>query len=410
MFEDEERKKVESAIAKRISSDRIILDDLIKDIKDYGLKTSARSIQHYTSSSLAIVSSDGGNHSFKFDPFHHQLIRVVDSSGQTLGLKAIALTTDPKELSNSEFKDDITGQPTAVGRLMNDLGNAAGRKIKHLHEICASIPEELPEQLDESAGWVLSYRDLWEWAVLYERIMYTTFAQSTLLIRDGLLRTKLFNSPYFRIMGELLSERIEQIKQKERKDIFLVGLSKTSSVVDRYRLAFALEDVFPPGKPYYVRVPREIEAKVYKFPEYSYGRERLPKPTMQRRSDGVLALSFPSGLGPREDSKYVFGSMFMARLSEANNMPIWAVDIFDDQIGQADRIIGHLFADSIDGFPIPAYPNAIQRAHDAAKLTDLDAYILNEAIMKGIRNIVGDDNEIILDRIKLAGDVTGRRY
>lgn len=412
MFDQEERQTLIDDVRTAAFADRTILDDLIKDIRRFGLRGQVRRIQDYTIPSIAITSTDGGNHKFIFNPFRHQVIRVVDSSGQTLGLKAITLTTNLRKLSASEFKDPTTGLPTPVGRLMQDVGAAVGENITELNQLCPSIPKEIPQQTEDkdNTAWVMSYRDLWEWAVLYSRIMDATFPQSTLIIRDGVLRTKLFASNYFRVIGDLLAERIDWIRRRERKEIYLVGLAKSSSVVDRYGLALAIENVFPAGSSYFVRVPREMEENVYKFPEFARGRERLPRPSMMRDAQGRITFSMPAGGGIKEDSKFVFGTMFLARLSDSLAQPLWAVDIFDDQVSQADRIMACLWADARDGFPIPCYPNAIQRAHDAAMLTDLDVEIINRGIMEAIRDLVGPQNATIIDRINLAGDLTGRRY
>jgi len=412
MFDQEERQALRDDVQQAAQADRTILDELIDDIRHYGLRGQARRIQHYTIPSIAITSTDGGNHKFVFNPFRHQVIRVVDSSGQTLGLKVITLTTNLRRLSASEFTNGPGGGPTPVGRLMSDIGNAVGEPITELHQLCPSIPESVPQQTEDrdNAAWVMSYRDLWEWAVLYTRIMDATFPQSTLIIRDGVLRTKLFASNYFRVMGDLLAERIEQIRRRERKDIYLVGLAKSSSVIERYSLALAIEDVFPSGSPYYVQIPRALEERAYKFPEFARGRERLPKPSMTRDAQGQITFQMPAGSGPSEDSKFVFGTMFLTRLSDSLARQLWAVDIFDDQVSHTERIMACLLADARDGFPIPCYPNAIQRAHDAAKLTDLDAEMINRAIMDSIRELVGAEHQTVIDRINLTGDLTGRRY
>jgi hypothetical protein len=131
---------------------------------------------------------------------------------------------------------------------------------------------------------------------------------------------------------------------------------------------------------------------------------------MTRNAQGQVTLHMPVGAGPGEDSKFVFGTMFLTRLSGSLAAPLWAVDIFDEQISHAERIMSCLLADSRDGFPIPCYPNAIQRAHDASKLTDIDAEIINRAIMESIHDLVGQEHRTVIDRINLAGNLTGRRY
>lgn len=415
MFEDKERADLVAGISERIlKEDRKLLDDILGDVRRFGLKRSIRQVRPHSSTSMAIVSTDGGNHAVKFDPFHIQLVRVVDSDGQTLALRSIAVTTDLDRLFADEMATLTTGEPSPVAVLIDDLRKATGRPIRGFSELCKSISVDA-QRPDQTTGWVISYRDLWEWAVLYHRIVRADFAQATLVLRDGLLRTKLFANDYFRVIGDLLAHRFKVLREQRRKDVFLVGLAKSSSVIHMYRLAMHMEDVFPPGNPYFVHVPREMERQAYKFAEFSRGRERL-----NRNSDGLCAHRDPAtgelvsegvnrdAEGGNEDSKYVFGTLNLARFGSTTPDPIWAVDVFDDQSNEADRVMGHLLGDSVDGFPVSCYPLSLQRAHEAAKLTDLDVSVIQQAVMRGIRGVVGSDD--VVDRLTLAGDVAGRRY
>ena len=51
-----------------------------------------------------------------------------------------------------------------------------------------------------------------------------------------------------------------------------------------------------------------------------------------------------------------------------------------------------------------------RQAHDEAKITDMDAQIVNQAVMEGVRDIVGKDGLASLDILELSTDVSGRRY
>ncbi len=171
------------------------------------------------------MASDGGNNKLVFDPFHVQLVRVVDSYGEQLCLDAVTPTTDTDVLSRAQFNDD--GSPkTALGRVMADL-NVTPRTLSSLSHM---IPEgkKIRETPDEvSPSWVLVYRDLCEWAALYERICYRTFATDTLLVRDGLLRSKLFRGEFFIEFRKRIEDAIERIRTGTRRKVFLVGLAKT---------------------------------------------------------------------------------------------------------------------------------------------------------------------------------------
>ena len=70
--------------------------------------------------------------------------------------------------------------------------------------------------------------------------------------------------------------------------------------------------------------------------------------------------------------------------------PIWPVDIFLPQLNEAQTVLGCLLADATDGFPIPFYPQCLQRAHENAALVDFDFDILQDEIFDGIRLILKD--------------------
>jgi len=386
VFDPKELPELRQTIHEATVRDRRLLDDLRAEIRT--LAGEVRTIQPRTTTSVSLVASDGGNNKLVFDPFHVQLVRVVDSYGEQLCLDAVTPTTDTDVLSRAQFNPDGTPR-TALGRMMIDLGVDS----RTLSELSHMIPEgkKVREKPDEvSPSWVLVYRDLCEWAALYERICYRTFATDTLLVRDGLLRSKLFRGERFIAFRKCIEDAIERIRRETRRKVYLVGIAKHSKVLARYNLAMALETTFAAGAPRFVKVPRSLEAKAYVWPEYARGAE----------TEG----------GGGEAPKFVAGDMYFVRFGSRSGDPLWTVDILSSQVGQAVEIFGYLFADAIDGFPVPFYPRCLQRAHEFAQIVDFDLDILQDEVIGAVRGLLNDNEVPALDALRLRGDVSGRRY
>lgn len=386
MFDPKELPELRQTIREATIRDRRLLDDLRTEVR--ALAAEVRAIQPRATTSVSLVASDGGNNKLVFDPFHVQLVRVVDSYGEQLCLDAVTPTTDTDLLSRAQFNPDGTPR-TALGRVMIDLG-VEPRTVAGLSHM---VPEgrKIRETPDEvSPSWVLVYRDLCEWAALYERICYRSFATDTLLVRDGLLRSKLFRGEYFIAFRKRIEEAIDRIREQTRRKVYLVGVAKHSKVLARYNLAMALEGTIPAGAPRFVKVPRSLEAKAYVWPEYARGAE----------SEG----------GGGEAPKFVAGDMYFVRFGDRSGDPLWTVDIFSSQIGQAAEIFGYLLADATDGFPVPFYPRCLQRAHEFAQIVDFDLDILQDEVLGAVRGLLSDKEVPALEALRLQGDVSGRRY
>jgi hypothetical protein len=141
-----------------------------------------------------------------------------------------------------------------------------GVRSRRLHDLSHMIPD--PERArarpgEISGSWVQAYRDLCEWAVLYELICHRSFPTDTLVVRDGQLRSKVFRGEYFIRIRERIEEAIQRAYQEDGRRVFLVGIAKKSKVLDRYNLAFPLGNVPPDGEARYVEIPREMERKRY---------------------------------------------------------------------------------------------------------------------------------------------------
>lgn len=386
MFDEDELPRLKEAIRAATNRDRVLLENLRAEVRM--LAGEVHPIRPRSTTSISLVASDGGNNRLRFDPFHVQLVRVVDSYGEQLCLDAITPTTDTDVLSKAQFNGD--GSPkTALGRMIVDTGVSP----RTLYELSHMIPEgsKVRNNPDEvSPSWVLVYRDLCEWAALYDRICHRNFASNTLFVRDGLLRSKLFRGEYFIHFRRKIEAAINRIRHDHHRDVFFVGLAKHSKVLTRYRLAIDLERIFAPGSPRFVRVPRRLEANAYVWPEYARGVEA-------EHDEG-------------EAPKFVAGDMFFVRFGGHSGDPLWTVDILSAQTDHAAEVFGYLLADAIDGFPIPLYPRCLQKAHEFAEIVDFDLDILQDEVADAVRGLLLREELPFFDAHQIRGDVSGRRY
>jgi len=380
MIEPQSHQQLSQEIAERMAEDREILDKLREEIRP--LRADVRRIQPRTTTSISLVGTDGGNNKLQFDPFLVQLIRVVDSSNNEYCLEAITPTTNVTQLSAKQFANDGTPK-TALGELMQYLG------VKQLTQLSHMIRTNDSDR-PVSPTWVQVYRELVEWAILFSIVRKKDFGTDTLIVFDGLLRSKVFAGDLFNRYLQGISEGIERQRQQNRRKIYIAGIAKHSQVLTRYRLAMALERILMTEYPVYAEVRRDIEAKAYIWSEYARGDDNTQD----------------SG----EINKFVGGKMFFVKFGSRPNDPIWPVDIYLPQTPEAQIILGYLLADAIDGFPVPCYPRYLQKAHENAALVDFDLDILQDQIFEAIRTVLDGDGPI-LDAFRLQdADPSRQRY
>ncbi len=311
---------------------------------------------------MSLVGTDGGNNQLHFDPFMVQLVRVVDSSNNEYCLEALSPTTPIHALNERQFNNDGTPR-TALGEMMEFL------QVKSLSTLSHMIrPTESGRPV--SPSWVQVYRELVEWAILFA-ILKKDFGTDTLIVCDGLLRSKIFAGDLFPRLLQGIQQRIDDRWDSSRRRIYLAGVAKHSKVLTRYQLAMALEGVLQTDYPAYVEVPREIEERAYVWSEFARGDDRV-------------------NVGG-EINKFVGGKMFLVKFGSNRRDPIWPIDIFLPQVSNSQAILGSMLQDSINGFPVPHYPLCLQRAHENASLADFDRHILQDYIYKGVRDSLGED-------------------
>ena len=371
---------LKAEIQKQIYQDMRVLNGLRDEVRP--LKGSVRRILPRLTTSISLVGTDGGNNRIQFDPFLVQLVRVVDSSNNEYCLEAITPTTNVTELSRRQF--DSAGEPlTPLGRLMAFLGVRDLTKLSHM---IRRNDDDRPS----SPSWVQVYRELTEWAVLFSILRDRDFGTDTIMVFDGLLRSKVFAGDLFARLGEGFKEAIDRHWRERRRRIYLVGIAKHSKVLDRYRLAMALEDIMTTGYASYTPISRELEERAYVWSEYARGDDRV--------------------LEGGEVNKFVAGKMYFVKFGARSRDPIWPVDVFSPQAGDAATILGCLLSDATNGFPVPFYPRCLQKAHENAALVDFDFDVLQDQVFSGLRLALGAQSRK-LDEFQLRdSDPAQRRY
>ncbi len=355
-----------------------MLDELRADVRTY-LKPS-QIIRPHSATAVSFAASDGITNRLTFDPFAVQLVRVVDSQGRQRFLDVISPRTDPDELSERHHR-----AKDSLHMLMSDL------EVERLDQLSPMIPSgrevrEAPEAVRTS--WPRDYRELAEWAVLYDRIKATDWASDTLIVHKGLLRSKIFSKDLFVQMGERICTAIDAHRRNNVR-IFVVGIAQRSGVLARYRLAMALENALPVNTARYIHVPRALEGKVYKWGEYARGPEALEEN--------------PEG----ERAKFVIGSLFLVRFGQERHDPIWAVDLLERQRSEAGDIFGYLLQDAIEGFPVPFYPQCLQRAHEYAEAVDFDLDVMQDTIVEATRALLDENKREVFDGLALVPNIGG---
>lgn len=379
MIEPDSVANLKEAITDCIRLDERILTTLRDEIRP--LKTGTRRIQSRATTSISLVGTDGGNNQLQFDPFLIQLVRVVDSSNNEYCLEAVSPTTPVHLLDGRQFDETGTAR-TALGEMMQFLGV---RSLPSLSHMIRPSDEGRPV----SPSWVQVYRELVEWAILFA-LLKKDFGTDTLIVCDGLLRSKVFAGDLFPRLLQGMRERIEGQWSRNRRRVYLAGVAKHSKVLARYRLAMALEGVLCTEYPTYVEVPRDVEERAYVWSEFARGDDRV--------TEGA------------EINRFVGGKMFLVKFGARRRDPVWPVDIFLPQAGDAQAILGSMLADAINGFPVPHYPRCLQKAHENAALVDFDFDVLQDFIFEGVRKSLGA-HAVLLDAFQLQdADPAQRRY
>ncbi len=370
MFLPEQLPGLRRQIRAQAARDYRVLADLVAQAR--AMAPDVRPIRPRSATSVALTAADGGNNAVAFNPFALQIVRIVDSQGKELFLDVVSPTTDIAELSRAQF----AGQ-TVLGRLMTDLGV---RSLRDLSPVLAG----------RSRRWVEAYREVCEWATLYDLVCHHEFAADTLVVRDGLLRSTVFAGDLLIRMGRLIHEAIDRAARTSHRRVWLCGLAKRTAVLDRYRLALSLAGVFDRGAPCFVAVPAASQESVYRSQEY---------------------LRDPDEAGPGGGpARQNLGRMYFVRFGPHAGDPVWTADVLAWQTADAQVIFGYLQADAAAGFPVPFYPLSLQQADAYSRVGDLDVELIEDSLVDAVRELVGRDRAHVVDALRMATDVAARRY
>jgi hypothetical protein len=373
-YEPEELADLRTQIADAAEADRAAFDEALADVRR--LRSERRAIQPRDANYISLVASDGGHNHLEFNPFALQIVRVMDSYGRQILLDVAPARADLLAVGRRHLAD---GEPkSTLGRMMVDLGVET---LPDLSPVLKANPD--------SASWFQVYREICEWAALYELVCHREHAGSVVVVHDGLLRSKVFKSDLFIQLYNRMQTAIEKTRTTYKRDIFVVGLAKRSQVVQHYQLAMAVEDLFPSGGPYYVPVPYEFQEKLYRWSEYI------------RPPDPEAAGELP---------KFNIGSMQLVRFGPSRGDPVWTVDLLASQVGRAQEIFGCLLADARNGFPIPFYPKCLQQADHFAQVTEFDRDILDDLFTEAVKKVVGEQGRTEVEALRLTTEAIGRRY
>lgn len=347
------------------------------------IKNDVKPIRAYSVNAVSFVSSDGGDNRLYFNPAVIELVRVVDSRGNQCALDAI-----PGNSKASDFNERANNNSPLLVEPLRRLCEDLNMNVLDLSYLLKGI-----EEPGKSTGAVRVYRDIVEWAVLYDLMKYREWGSDTIIVREGMLRTKSFKLTVFPKIDQLIREAHEKHKQKNIS-VSMVGVAKQSAVLSRLSVALELEGALNKSFPCYVQVPDDIEADCYNF-------DRTWLETLETSE-------------PDENGTYRYqaiGKMFLVKFGNRPYDPVWPIDIAEWQIGDAEKIIGQLTKDAQPGFPIPDFPMCVQKAHDFAKINGLEVSVLQDILFEGItQKLTPIEKEKILRIRYLGQNLTNIRY
>ena len=307
------------------------------------LKDSVRDLPPQSATAIAFVAADGGDNRIRLDstgggPAIVELVRVVDSNGRECALEAFAGAAE---------EADFTGRAEPVVRLREALG------YKNVADLS---PYLTPKSRMSPREKMSEYREIVEWAVLFDLLSNKEWGCDTLLVREGALRTRAFDRAAFEVMDNKIRAACKR-HAGGKVNMYFAGVAKQTKLLSRLQLALSLEDVFNREGSCYLHVPRETADKFY---------------TDRRWLD-----TLETAEGREYNS---MAEMYLVKFGDDPLDSVWPVDVAVWQADKAEKILGYLAEDARPGFPIPDFPMCIQKAHDYAKIGGVELAYLNDLL------------------------------
>jgi hypothetical protein len=294
-------------------------------------------------SPITFKSFDGGMFNLILDPYEVDIVEVADSNGNS---KLRFAAPKGNSLSEDELKRVIArlNDNPIIKRFVSILGK------ENLNEVSEILTDR---------GTLM---ELGEYACIFDKVMSASNEERTIILKDGLLRTK-------KIKAELI-DNLRTILHQKKGHVKLVGVSKTSKIVSLLSAALVCEKVFPSDHAGFVEIPLELEDRAYRW-----------------TGSGKLKA------GKVEHLKYAFGTLYIVKLSRSNNLLV-TIEIPKDLENnkaiyskqEIMEMMNYLAKDSLYSYPIIGYPQTIMKAHEFAVRLGIPASILRDKIMNEIMN------------------------
>ena len=363
------------------------LESLRSQVKD--LSRPIR-IQPRSTTTVSLVGTDGGHNQRGINPFITQFMRVVDSNDHEHTVEVVSAHESLEDLFDKHQQLDSSGRATPLKHLMDALDIRRPRDMARLTPLFSQ-----PDPMKRSSSWLQVYRHISEWAVLL-KLVESDYASDTLFVWDGPLRTKVFPSEVFQHIVKRINDAINRQLIDRGRKYYLVGVIKHSKVMERFRLAMALEGVLRQSFPCYVKLTGDLMLQAIDWIEYLSVAERasVSEGTANRTTKDVFSAA----------------QMYFVKFGSRPSDPVWAADIWETQVQADQQIFSYLLNDAIDGFPIPMFPQSVQLAHRYAALVDIDVEIFDRTFGKELRLALRDRADIV-DELELQdSDPASRRY